>query len=91
MGETSPVAEAGPSPHVLWDAAYDMGGTEVRFGLANPTQPPKRIMMVVILVIKTYQHFDKGPAIFLEIGFLYLCDYIVISNFFPFKDGNFGL
>lgn len=25
-----PPSEAGPSPHVLWDAAYDMGGTEVR-------------------------------------------------------------
>ena len=70
-------SQAGPSPHVLWDAAYDMGGTEVRglstkLWIGQPKTPKKNYDGGNFFVIKKSsknRFFFVGPATFLKLGF----------------------
>lgn len=70
-------SQAGPSPHVLWDAAYDMGGTEVRglstkLWIGQPKTPQKNYDGGNFFVIKKSsknRFFFVGPATFLKLGF----------------------
>ena len=70
-------SKAGATPHVLWDAAYDMGGTEVRLEFHQSPKAPNfgfannflmAVISAVILVIISTIIF-VGSCNFFEIGF----------------------